>query len=75
MTTLIIAVSVITGSTVGWYLHKAIARIQAWGEKMNEQDLIFQAMSQPEEWPAEVAEPKPVKGDKIVPTAVTAFRA
>ena len=75
VSTLIILCSVIAGCSVGWYGHKVIARVQAWGEKMNEQDLIFQAMSQPEEWPCEVLQAMPIKSEPALPTAVGAFRA
>ncbi len=39
----------IVGSAAGWYGHKAIARIEAWGRKMDEEDPIFQALTEPEE--------------------------
>ena len=60
---------------MGWYGHKAIARIQAWGEKMNEQDLIFQAMSAPEEWAEQVVQPQPPKLETKLPQPATAVRA
>jgi hypothetical protein len=47
--TLAVALSIIVGSAAGWYGHKAIARIQAWGRNMDEQDPIFQALTEPEE--------------------------
>jgi hypothetical protein len=75
VTTLLIVVSVSAGSIVGWYGHKAIARIQAWGERMNEQDLIFQAMSAPEEWPEQALQPQPPKVETKLSQTVTVVRA
>ena len=68
-------ISVSAGSIVGWFGHKAIARIQAWGERMNEQDLIFQAMSAPEEWPEQALQPEPPKIQTKLPQTATAVRA
>jgi len=41
------------GIAFGWYGHKTSLRIAAWGEKADERDSIFQALSQPDEvgWP------------------------
>jgi hypothetical protein len=47
--TMAVALSMIVGSAGGWYGHKAIARIQAWGRNMDEQDPIFEALTEPEE--------------------------
>lgn len=41
--------SIIFGTAIGWYGHKAILRIQAWGVKMNEQDHILEDLTDPEE--------------------------
>jgi hypothetical protein len=41
----LILLSIVAGLVFGWYGHKASLRIQAWGLKMNEQDLIFQSAS------------------------------
>ena len=49
MIALIMGSSIVTALVVGWYGHKAYVRIQAWGEKMNEQDAILQSVSPPEE--------------------------
>ena len=60
---------------MGWFGHKVIARIQAWGERMNEQDLIFQAMSAPEEWPEQALQPELPKIETKLPQTATAVRA
>jgi hypothetical protein len=39
----------VTALVLGWYGHKAYIRIQAWGEKMNERDAIFQSCASVEE--------------------------
>jgi hypothetical protein len=46
---LLIVASVAASAAVGWYGHSALLRIQNWGEKMNEQDAIFQSVASPEE--------------------------
>jgi hypothetical protein len=46
---LLIGTSIVAASLLGWYGHRASVRIQAWGEKMNEQDAIFQSVASPEE--------------------------
>ena len=47
MITLMVGASVLAGVGLGWYGYKASVRIEAWGQGMNECDLIFQAMSEP----------------------------
>lgn len=42
MIALLIAISVVTGTVLGWFAYKASLRIQAWGLNMNAQDRIFQ---------------------------------
>jgi hypothetical protein len=39
----------LAAAVLGWYGHKASARIQTWGEKMNEQGAIFQSVATAEE--------------------------
>jgi hypothetical protein len=46
---LLIVASVAASAALGWYGHSALLRIQTWGEKMNEQDAIFQSVESPEE--------------------------
>ena len=41
--------SIICGTAIGWYTHKASLRIQAWGVNMNEQDHILEDLTDPEE--------------------------
>jgi hypothetical protein len=44
-----VIISIMVGTVFGWYGHKAILRIQAWGVKMNEQDHILEDLTDPEE--------------------------
>jgi len=44
---LVMGSSILTALVLGWYGQKAYIRIQAWGEKMNEQDAILQSVSPP----------------------------
>jgi hypothetical protein len=39
---LLVCTSIIAGTLLGWFGHKASLRIQAWGVNMNAQDRIFQ---------------------------------
>jgi hypothetical protein len=39
---LLIAISISTGTVLGWFAYKTSLRIQAWGLNMNAQDRIFQ---------------------------------
>jgi hypothetical protein len=57
MVVLGIGVALAIGVVGGWCCSRAVLRIQAWGERMNECDRIFQAMeeghgteSAPEGW-------------------------
>ena len=47
---------------LGWYGHKIYVRIQLWGEKLNEQDAIFQAVA-----PREPGDTAPAPGRKALP--------
>jgi hypothetical protein len=40
-----IVASVVIGTLIGWYGHKASLRIRVWGLNMNERDRIFQYVS------------------------------
>jgi hypothetical protein len=42
MIKLSIGIAVAACAGAGWFVRKALVRINAWGEKMNEQDAIFQ---------------------------------
>jgi hypothetical protein len=55
---LLIVASAAGSAALGWYGHKALLCIQAWGEKMNEQDAIFQSVMSPEERAAGLAHAK-----------------
>jgi hypothetical protein len=50
MIVLLVGVTVLAVTGLGWYGHKASVRIATWGRNMNEQDGIFQAMADQEEW-------------------------
>jgi hypothetical protein len=45
MVTLMIGTFAVAGVGLGWYGHKASLRIESWGRRANERDLIFQQMS------------------------------
>ena len=55
---LVLGTSIVGAAVLGWYAHKAVVAIQAWGEKMNEQDAIFQSVAAPEEMLGSAIEPK-----------------
>jgi hypothetical protein len=44
MIALCIGTSVLAGTVLGWYGHKASLRIEAWGEKVNERDRIVRSL-------------------------------
>jgi len=46
---LIIGSTLLGGLLVSWYGQRTLARIQHWGEKMNEIDEIYQSVAAPEE--------------------------
>jgi hypothetical protein len=46
---LVICTLIVATALLGWYGHKAYIRVQAWGEKLNEQDAIFQNAATPQE--------------------------
>jgi hypothetical protein len=45
----LIGITTLAAVGLGWYGHKASARIATWGQNLNEQDSIFQAMAEPAE--------------------------
>ena len=49
MNMLLFGTFAVAGVGLGWYGHKAILRIEDWGRKANERDLIFQQMSEGED--------------------------
>lgn len=44
MIALCIGTSVLAGTALGWYGHKASLRIEAWGHKVNERDRIVRSL-------------------------------
>lgn len=48
MIVLMIGTTAMVAVGIGWYGHKASLRIAYWGLRVNEQDLIFQRLSQGE---------------------------
>jgi hypothetical protein len=55
---------------MGWYGYRTLIRIQSWGEKMNEQDAIFQSAATAEEMAAYVS-PGPSGKDKATRVPAT----
>lgn len=49
MVTLMIGTFAVAGVGLGWYGHKASLRIESWGRRADERDLIFQQMSERED--------------------------
>ena len=58
MIAILIGTSLAAALTVIWYGRKAAARIEQWGEKMNEIDEVFRATASPEEMAAYAAPPQ-----------------
>jgi hypothetical protein len=48
MIALLVGITTLAAMGLGWYGHKASVRIATWGQNMDEQDSIFQAMAAPE---------------------------
>jgi hypothetical protein len=44
MIALCIGASVLAGTALGWYGHKASLRIEAWGQKVQERDRIVRSL-------------------------------
>ena len=53
MIALLFGTVVMVGVGIGWYGHKASLRIELWGRRADERDLIFQQMSESED-PSEI---------------------
>ena len=49
MIALMIGTSIAAAAALTWYGRKALNRIERWGERMNEQDAIFQNAASEEE--------------------------
>jgi hypothetical protein len=69
VTALLIGVSTLAVVGLGWFGHKALRRIEAWGRNMNEIDGIFQGSAMEDGgWSSRpVSERKP-RGISLVPT-------
>ena len=48
MITLLIGASTLVALTLGWYGHKAVLRINAWGLNMNDRDRDFRKITHQE---------------------------
>jgi hypothetical protein len=52
-----IGLSALAAAVLGWYARMASIRITAWGDKLNEQDALFQSVATPEEMSGLAPEP------------------
>jgi hypothetical protein len=69
MTTLLLGVTTLVVTILGWFGYKAVRRINAWGRKMNELDRIFQDSAQETGgWSSRPISKRKSGGVSLVPT-------